>query len=277
MGSQDKQSLRIALAQTDNVPATSKESHVALRKAAQDAAAGGAGLVMFPELFWCGYGDGATTRRLALVQTEAESIFGKVAAETGTALLVGYSEAVRGGFYNSAMLVDAHGHMALNYRKMHLWGTYESAVFLPGAPSPIVEILPGLRAGVLICFDLDFPAPAQDLAQRGATLILVMSATSYPYRIVPGALVLARAYENSVFLAFCNHAGSVSGNRFVGASTLAAPDGSILASAGGDQSEMVVGNVSLPEFARYRQDHHYAPMLRHDLFPASAALPGPLR
>jgi len=277
MDSRDTPSLRIALAQTDHVPATDQDSLVALRKAAQDAASGGAGLVIFPELFWCGYGDEGTTRRLALVQTKAASMFGKVAAETGTALLVGYSEVVGDGYYNAAMLVDAQGQMVLNYRKMHLWGSYESALFLPGAPSPIVEIWPGLRAGVLICFDLDFPAPAQDLAQRGAALILVPSATNYPYGIVPGAVVPARAYENAAFLAFCNHAGSASGNRFIGASTLAAPDGSILASACGDASELVFGTVAPQDFARYRQEHHYAPLLRQDVFRPVTAPPGQVR
>jgi predicted amidohydrolase len=201
-----------------------------------------------------------------LPRDKAATVFGGVAAEHGISLLVGYPESAPEGLYNAAMLVDSGGRVLLDYRKMHLWGDYESALFRPGSPCALVELRPGLRVGILICFDLDFPEPAQDLAARGADLILVPSATTAPYHIVPRSLVPARAYENAVFIAFCNQAGSSGGAPFIGESALAAPDGTVLVATGDDRPGFVTGSIDPAAFSAYKLQHSYAPLLRHDLF-----------
>lgn len=258
--------MRIALAQTSLAPASTDEALAELARHAEAARRGGAGLVLFPELFLCGYGDAQRVRDLALPAATLADLLGPIARHAGVALCVGYAERGQEGLYNAALLVDASGAPRLNYRKMHLWETFESTVFTPG-DLPAIAVLDGIRTGILICFDLDFPATAQDLARRGADLILVPSATTLPYHIVPEAQVPVRAYENAVFVAFCNHAPSACRTDYAGASTVAAPDGSVLARAAPARPDLVFADIDLAATAAYRQAHRYADRQRGDLFP----------
>ena len=71
--------------------------------------------------------------------------------------------------YNSAAFVGSDGVLAV-YRKAHLWDA-EKLVFTPGeAPPPVVD-LPFGRAGLMICYDLEFPEWVRLAALAGADLI----------------------------------------------------------------------------------------------------------
>ncbi|MBX3570511.1 MAG: hypothetical protein KF914_20795 [Rhizobiaceae bacterium] len=258
--------VRIALVQGSGQPLSVAASMSQLAADARRAAEGGARLLLTSELAISGYGDAETTRRMAVNSQQATSEIGAIARQSGLAIAAGYSERTATGFSNAALLVSAEGQRLLNYRKMHLWGEYEEQAFEPGAPGDLAEI-EGLKAGLLICFDLDHPVTAQDLAARGADLILVLSATSVPYDIVPIAQAPVRAYENAVFLAFCNQAGSQNGFDFVGLSGICAPDGSVLARAGRGPGEMIFADIDQDAFAGYRRAHRYAGKLRDDLYP----------
>jgi predicted amidohydrolase len=257
---------RIALAQIDKAPQSRVEVRAVLSRLSAEAAAGGADLMMLPELALCGYGDAERNKALAMTQEDAVAQVGEVAARQQIAILAGYAERADTGLYNAALLIGADGRCLLNYRKMHLWGPYEKAIFLPGDRSPVIDLAPGLKAGLLICFDLDHPVAVQDLVRRGADIVLVISATSRPYPIVPMAQVPTRAYDNAVFVAFCNQAGRQGNLDFVGMSTVAAPDGSVLARCHRDGAELAVADIDQAAFEVYRRNHRYAEQFRKDLF-----------
>ena len=258
--------LRIALAQPERQPVSLEESLALVSKLMAEAADGGADFLMLPELALSGYGNVEQTRNLAISLDEATDCFREIAARQRVGLLVGYAERYGGGIANSAIMLDAKGERLLNYRKMHLWGEHEETVFTPGRPGDLVDLPYGIKAGVLICFDLDHPVTAQDLASRGADVIFVLTATSTPYEIVPIAQVPARAYENAVFVVFCNWAGSQNGIDFVGLSTVAAPDGSVIARAGNSPG-LIFADLNPSSFEDYRRLHNYSGKLRRDLFP----------
>lgn len=195
---------------------------------------------------------------------------GAIAAEVGIGIVAGYAERQDQHIYNAALFVDASGAIVANYRKMHLWGAYEQAVFTSGSPGQVFPLSPDLKAGLLICFDLDHPVTVQDLAARGADIVLVLSATSSGYGIVPRSQVPVRAYENSIFLAFCNQAGQQPYEAFLGLSTVAAPDGSVLAVCRENEADLVFADIDPQAFAAYRAEHGYAAQLRRDLFPDPA-------
>jgi predicted amidohydrolase len=214
------------------------------------------------------------TRQLAMSLNDAVDLLASAARRHGVAILTGYAERDGQRCFNAALVVSSSGDCLANYRKMHLWGSYESELFLPGTPGQVFALTPELNAGLLICFDLDHPVTAQDLAARGADILLVVSATTDDYRIVPMAQVPARAYENSVFLAFCNQAGREHGLAFAGLSTVAAPDGRVLARGAPDAADMVFADIEPAAFADYRKAHRYADQLRRDLYPAPGLLKG---
>ncbi len=259
--------LRLALAQTAFAPTSVGEAIDAVGRLAAEAAERGATFLMLPETFLSGYGDETAARALSLSSKEAYRALAPIATANRLDLLAGYSEREDDLLFNSALLVSSIGEILLNYRKMHLWGSFERRIYGQGVPAPTVRLSVGMSVGVLICFDLEFAAAAQDLVRRGADLVAVISATSLPYEIVPRSLVPARAYENAAFVAFCNRVGEHHGAQYVGLSCVAAPDGSMLARAAADEEALVVADIDPDRFAPYIRKHRYHTLQRTDIFP----------
>lgn len=257
--------MRLALAQTDFVPSAISESLAEIDRQAGEAASAGADLVAFPELFLCGYLDAASASNLSLTAGCLAGHLSGIARKHRIAICTGYSERDGHALYNAALLVASNGEKLLNYRKMHLWGDLEKSLFSPGEPAPVVEVQPSFFLGVLICYDLDFPVTVQDLHRRGADMALVISATGRDYSIVPRIQVPARAYENSMFLAFCNQVGG--DGDFAGESALLAPDGSVLARAGDRGEALLIAEFEPNDWAGYRAAHRYVDDQRTDHFP----------
>jgi predicted amidohydrolase len=259
--------MRIALAQTAFTPTETSESFREIEKWAAEASIAGANLIAFPELFVCGYLNAVAAQKLSLTASELTGHLSRIARRHGIAICVGYAE--RGGtaLYNSAMLVGSDGDQLLNYRKMHLWGDREKSLFSRGEPSAVVQIQPDCSVGILICYDLDFPAAMQDLQRRGADMVVAISATGRDYSVVPRMQVPTRAYENSLCVAFCNHVGGDGDGAFAGESAIAAPDGSFLTRGSGAGEDLVIADFKICEWERYRSAHRYVDDQRIDHFP----------
>ena len=138
-------------------------------------------------------------------------------------------------------VLDAWGAIAHHYRKTHLYGAYETAVFTAGGANQLRcgdLHIPGhageaIRIGVLICMDGEYPEPARCLALDGAELILIPTAlgTGPVGRMTPRCVVPTRALENHVFVAYSNYSSpaaagpSLAQDVFVGQSAIIGPDG----------------------------------------------------
>ncbi|HKY94982.1 MAG TPA: carbon-nitrogen hydrolase family protein [Kiloniellales bacterium] len=221
---------------------------------AQDAARLGADLLVLPELFLTGYNIGDAVARLAEPSDgpSAQAMAG-IAEAAGLAIVYGYPERASDGVYNAALAIDASGHRLANYRKLRLWGDFEGAQFRAGT-EPVALPLGGLRFDLQICYDLDFPEFSRAAARSGADGIIVISATTAPYAVVPRHLVPARAYENQLFVVFADRPGAEGSLRYAGESCVAAPDGSILASAGAGEA-LICAEVDAARYAAYRREH----------------------
>lgn len=265
--------MRLGIAQTSLAPESLDAALAALDATLAAAAREGARLVLLPELYLCGYGDWARARALALPAATLAERLAPMAARAGVGMCLGFAEAAADAPFNAALLIGADGRLAGHYRKLHLWAE-ERAVFRPGDAPPVVAEVEGLRAGMMICYDLDMPPVAQHLARAGAELILALSATEPGYQIVPDAVVPVRAYESGLHLAFANHAQGPAGG-FCGGSCLAAPDGRVLARAPGAGPAIVTATVDPAAFAGWAAAHPYRDDLRCDLFPPPPALPAP--
>ena len=178
-----------------------------VRRVAAEAAGRGARLVVFPELFVTGYGLGPRLRELAEPRAGASvSEVRRAAAAAGVAILVGFCERADEGPFNSAALVERDGRVLAIHRKCHLYGATERAVFTPGDALTMAE-MDGLRLGVLVCYDFEFPEAARALALAGAELIAVPTALMAPHDVVAQSLVATRAAENQIFVAYANRTG----------------------------------------------------------------------
>lgn len=236
-------SLRTALLQSSGRPGHVAGNLAALDDAARRAADAGARLLVAPELFLTGYAIGADVSRLAEPADgpSAEAV-AATAARHGLAVLYGYPERAGGRVFNAARLVGADGAALANYRKTHLFGPFEQEWFTPGEQPVVQAELDGVRVGVLICYDVEFPENVRAHALAGTDLLLVPTALMHPFPFVAESLVPVRAFESQMYVAYANRTGPEGEFEFLGLSCLAGPDGAVRARAGRGE-ELVVGDV----------------------------------
>jgi predicted amidohydrolase len=246
-----------------------------LERSARQAAAAGARLLVCPEMFLTGYaiGPAAVAARAEPVDGPSAARAAGIARATGVALLYGYPE--RGGdgrVYNAAQLVDRDGRRLANHRKTHLFGTLDRDAFAPGQGPPTLAEVDGLKLGVLICYDVEFPENVRLLALQGAALVAVPTANMAPYTFVCRALVPARAYENHLFLAYANRCGHEDELEYLGQSCIVGPDGTDLARAGPGE-EMILADVDPARIADWSRNNPYLADRRPELY-GGLATPG---
>lgn len=201
-----------------------------------------ADLVVFPELFLGGYTvSGAEDLAVGVDGPALEGIAG-VAREHSTALVFGAAERLDGGVANSAFCVDEKGELAAVYRKAQLYGA-EKKAFVAGDGLLVVE-LRGIRTGVMICFDVEFPEVARALARAGAELLVTISANMEPFGNDHAIFASARALENGLPHAYVNQVGPGEDLTFTGGSAVVSADGEILARS--SPSEETILRAELP-------------------------------
>jgi 5-aminopentanamidase len=236
-------------------------------RTATAAAMQGAGLVIFPEMFLTGYNIGDAVLSLAEpADGPSAAEAGKIARQAGVALLYGYPEREGDRVYNAALLIDKTGRVAANYRKTHLYGSEEKRLFAPGDDLVVAE-LDGLKAGILICYDVEFPEAVRALALAGAELIAVPTALIEPFDIVARTLVPARAFENQVYVAYAGLCGREGSLGYCGLSCIAGPDGRDLARAGADPC-VLFAEVDPSAISKGRQANPYLCDRRSEIYAA---------
>ena len=184
-----------------------------------EAAAGGAKLVCFPEVSLQGYF--TDKKRIA---HEAQTIDGPACQTLTEAakrhdLVVSVGMALREGeaIYNAQVYLDGTGPLGRS-TKVHICGE-EGRLFDPGNDWPVID-LGFAKVGTVICFDAEFPEAARCLALGGADIIIMSFATGrcdscgrrqdplqWPDQVM--AWAPARAFENRTFVVAVNHAGDV--------------------------------------------------------------------
>ena len=202
----------IAIAQTTSRDDVAENLRTA-RSFVHDAAAAGAKLVAFPEVFLY---VGAREGKLAVAEALDGRIvteFREAASRHGMMILLGSIHERIGDdparVYNTSVLVAADGRVLASYRKLKLFDLElphlrikESDSIAPGnEPPPVVETPIG-RIGLTICFDLRFSAIYLDLRRRGAELVFVPSNFTVPTGMAHWETLLrARAIEGQFYVA----------------------------------------------------------------------------
>ncbi|MFF4233317.1 carbon-nitrogen hydrolase family protein [Streptomyces sp. NPDC001820] len=277
--------LRTALLQSSGRPGSVAENLKILDEAAGRAAGAGAGLLVCPEMFLTGYaiGDDVPLLAEAADGPGARSV-AEIAARHGIAVVYGYPEreshpergdersetgvrpaevpqlplggAPRGRIFNSAQLIGPDGERLANYRKTHLFGCFEQQWFTPGEQPVVQAELGGIRIGMLICYDVEFPENVRAHALAGTDLLVVPTAQMHPFQFVAESLVPVRAFESQMYIAYVNRTGPEGEFEFVGLSCLAGPDGATRTRAGRGE-ELIVGEVDPALLSASREANPY--------------------
>ena len=262
--------MKIAIYQGEGLPAKVDENLEIMRRFAFSAARQQADLIIFPELFLTGYNIGSAAHSLAepadgpSYQKAAE-----IARKADIALLYGYSERSDACVYNAALLIDRNGQARANYRKTHLYGSYEKRFFKPGDALIIAE-LEGLNIGILICYDVEFPEAVRALTCAGADLIAVPTALMEDYCRVAEKVVPARAYESEVYVAYVNRCGSEGETIYCGRSCLVSPDGRDVLRAGPTEA-LLLAEIDKNAIAEARTKNPVLGDLRPELYAKTVA------
>ena len=243
--------LKVALFQGEAKLGDVSHNLTKITKQMEVAKGSGAVIVVFPELFLTGYLLSSEEMKRLAEDKQGASFqqLSAAAKQLDIAVLYGYPEVDSSSgtpvYYNSAQLIDKDGSSLINYQKTHLWidsDGYER-VFTAGKElSNVVECC-GMKIGVLICFDVEFPEAVRVLALRGANVILVPTASGAKYdganvteRIIP-----ARAMENRVYIARVNYSGS----EYYGRSSCCSPLGVTVASTETNEETLIVASIDL--------------------------------
>jgi len=223
---------------------------------AEQAAAGGARMLVLPEGHLTGYyRPGLAPADLAEVP-QALARLGAAAREHGLWLVTGTHLAEPDGrLRNTAVVIGPDGHERGRYVKRALFGPWESATFNPGTTRLGFEAH-GLRVGVLICYDVEFPELTRAEAQAGAELVVVPTALMHPHARIARRMVPVRAMENQIFLAYVNRTGREAPLRFTGRSVVAGPGGTELVRAGAGP-EMLYADIDPAAIATARAEASY--------------------
>jgi NAD+ synthetase len=180
-------SLTLALAQINVTVGDVAGNAARIIAAAQQAAAQGAGLVLYPEMALTGYPPEDLVLMPAFL-TQCHRALKRIGEETqtsGVALILGAPWEEAGRIYNASVLIEAG--VVTPIRTKHDLPNYgvfdEKRIFAEGE-APRVLSWRGLRLGVLICEEVwDTELPKQ-LAAQGAEMLLVQNAS--PYHIGKG-------------------------------------------------------------------------------------------
>lgn len=200
-------------------------------------------IAVFPELFLGGYDLSLVPQSARAPDSPELNSIAAAAAAASTAVVVGFAErAEDGSLFNSVACIDRDGSLAGVYRKTRLFGA-EPDVFRAGDEQRVVR-LTGLDVGPLICFDVEFPEPAREVAAAGAELLVTISANMAPFWPDHEVATRARALENRLPHLYTNGVGAIGGFQLVGGSRSVDPSGVVLAEAGSVEEALLVVPVA---------------------------------
>ena len=220
--------LSIAVLQHVPAPGDTTAALQRIENFAIKAVNAGCSLLLVPECSVTGYNQSLSAmQQVALSHgDDTQTAIAELCRQHGLSIAYGFAEKDNETYYNTVQLISETGELTGKYRKTHLWGELDRELFTQGTELSPVCTINGWQIGLLICYDIEFPEAARALALAGAELILVPTGLMHPWRDVAERVVPVRAYENQLYIAYCNYCGAEADLDYEGRSCIVGPDGS---------------------------------------------------
>ena len=198
-----------------------------LVKLCEEAAKGGAKLIVTPEMGTSGYcflNRSEIKNLVEKIPGPTTKQFEKIANKHSCFIVIGLPEVDEDTklYYNSAVLIGPNGIIG-KHRKSHSY-IAEPKWSAPGQEHLVFETDLG-KIGILICMDIHFIETARLIALQDADIIIHIS--NWLGERTPAPYWISRAFENSCYLIESNRWGLERTVQFSGGSCVINPDGTI--------------------------------------------------
>ena len=173
----------------------------------KEAKSNGADILLLPECYLTGY-DLTITNDEALTKSDLNEI-GNAAGKIGIGVVATALTKGENAPRNTAFVIDKNGKIILKYDKVHTCDFADERVLESGDDFYVCDYH-GVKLGVIICYDREYPESARILMLKGAEIILVPNDCGSMHPRVQA--LSTRAYENMCGVAMANPNGDNAGN-----------------------------------------------------------------
>ena len=198
---------KVAVLQMRSENRAVEENSKTIIKYMTEAKINNADILLLPECFMTGY-DLTINNDAAISESDLASLCDK-AKELGVGLVATALTKGNAKPQNAAFVIGKHGEILMKYAKVHTCDFADERVLEPGTEFRVCDF-GGVKIGVMICYDREYPESARILMLKGAEIILVPNdCVSMRPRL---QALSTRAYENMCGVAMANPNGKNAGN-----------------------------------------------------------------
>ena len=233
----DNRNLKIALLQINSYKFDQTANLEKGIKYCRVAAAAGADIILFPEMWNIGYEsfdesvfehdfdplnipedmkkkiEGWNSNAID-VNSGFINSFKELSNELEVSIAVTFLQKGNDKPLNSVVLIDRHGDIVLNYSKVHTCDFSMEYFCEPGKKFFVSDLDTNkgkIKIGTMICFDREFPESARELMLLGAEIILIPNCCEMDTHRT--TQLRTRAFENMVGVALANYPSPKSSGR----------------------------------------------------------------
>ena len=235
-----------------------------------EAAAGGAQIVVLPEIWNCPYTNKCFGPYSEPEDGETVKMMSEWAKEHGIYLVGGSIPERRadGKVYNTCFVFDRQGDIIAKHSKAHLFDInvpgkikfMESETLTPGDSSTVFDTEYG-KMGVAICFDVRFPELIRKMALEGAKIVFLPASFNMTTGPAHWDITMrVRAMDNQIFFAACAPARCEESSYVAyGNSCVADPWGTFIAHAD-EKPQILYADI---DFDRIEEVREQLPLMKN--------------
>lgn len=271
--------LRIALAQLNPTVGAIAQNLALATSTLGEAAAAGADILLFPELFLTGYFPDDLLFKPSFVADAMQAALDFAAATKayGVTAIMPSVWSEDGRLYNAVLVCEGGQVIARRYkRELPNDDVFYEKRYFERAELQEPVTIKGVSIGIPICEDIWHPDVCAHLVDNGARLLLCPNGSPYwrNKQRTRYELVTARVAEDNVPLLYLNQVGGQDELVYDGASFAIEPGGRLVVQARSFEPELLMSNWAHTENGWRCTDPHVAPLSSVDEAPWRACVLG---
>jgi len=240
--------MRVALGQFNAAVGDLKGNAEKMRKIYAQAIAGGADVVVFPELAVCGYPPEDLLLKKHFLEdcrTTIEKFAGDCQEKT---IIVGFPDTSGDNCYNSAAILQK-AVIARIYRKVLLpnYGVFDEQRYFKAGVEPVIIEIGGLNLAVSICRDIWDAEWMGDFLENAGRIDMILNLSASPFHLGKTEqrkeVISECAKKFNCAVAYCNLVGGQDELVFDGRSMFADSTGDITAMARAFEEDILIADV----------------------------------